>query len=172
MVDWAFESRKKNAIRNKLIIELLFKCGLRSNELTNLRIEDIRDNNSIDIEKPKGGDKKKRIVLIDNDLKSWISTYIRQEGRKKGYLFRSNLKKQISNRSTRSIINDIARKSLDMDVHPHTLRHSFTVQFLNSTNNLAKLKQLLGHSTIRSTEYYLKYTVEDIREEYTEAFRW
>jgi len=47
----------------------------------------------------------------------------------------------------------------------------FAVQFLNSTKNLAKLKQLLGHSTIRSTEHYLKYTVEDIREEYREAFR-
>jgi len=67
MVEWAFENRKKNAIREKLIIELLFKCGLRSNELIYLRIEDIRDSNSIDIEKPKGGDKKKRIVLIDDD---------------------------------------------------------------------------------------------------------
>jgi len=172
LVDWAFENRKKTAIRDKLIIELLFKCGLRSNELRNLRIEDIRNNNSIDIEKPKGGDKKKRIVLIDDDLKSWISTYIRQEGRKKGYLLRSNFKKQISNRSIRSIIKDIGEKSLELDIHPHTLRHSFAVQFLNCTNNLAKLKQLLGHSSIKSTEHYLKYTVEDIREEYREAFRW
>lgn len=172
MVDWAFEHRKKTAIRDKLIIELLFKCGLRSNELRNLRIEDIRNNNSIDIEKPKGGDKKKRIVLIDDDLKSWLMTYIRQEGRKKGYLLRSNLKKQISNRSIRNIIKDIGEKALGLDIHPHTLRHSFAIQFLNSTNNLAKLKQLLGHSSIKSTEHYLKYTVEDIREEYREAFRW
>ncbi len=49
---------------------------------------------------------------------------------------------------------------------------SFAVRFLNSTNILAKLKQLLGHSTIRSTEHYLKYTVEDIREEFAEAFWW
>ena len=172
LVDWAFEYRKKTAIRDKLIIELLFKCGLRSNELINIRIEDIRSNNSIDIEKPKGGDKKKRIVLIDDDLKSWLMTYIRKEGRKKWYLFRSNLKKQISKRSIRDIIKGIGKSSLDMDVHPHTLRHSFAVHFLNRTNNLAKLKQLLGHSTIKSTEHYLKYTVEDIREEYREAFRW
>ena len=69
------------------------------------------------------------------------------------------------------IVKIIGKGALDMDVHPHTLRHSFAIHFLNSTNNLAKLKQLLGHSTIRSTEHYLKYTVEDIREEYTEAFR-
>lgn len=172
MVDWAFENRKKTAIRDKLIIELLFKSGLRSNELINLRIEDIRGNNSIDVEKPKGGDKKKRIVLIDDDLKSWLMTYIRQEERKKGYLFRSNLKKQISNRSIRDIIKIIGKEALDIDVHPHTLRHSFAIHFLNSTGNFAKLKQLLGHSTIKSTEQYLKYTIEDIREEYTEAFRW
>ncbi len=59
-----------------------------------------------------------------------------------------------------------------MDVHPHTLRHSFAVHFINGTGNLAKLKQLLGHSSIRGTENYLKYTVEDIREEYAEEFRW
>lgn len=172
MVDWAFENRKKNAIRDKLIIELLFKCGLRSNELINLRIEDIRDNNSIDVEKSKGGDKKKRIVLIDYDLKSWLTTYIRQEGRKRGYLFRSNQKRRISNRSIRDIVKIIGKGALDMDVHPHTLRHSFAIHFLNSTGNLAKLKQLIGHSSIKSTEYYLKYTIEDIREEYTEAFQW
>jgi len=172
MVDWAFEHRKKTAIRNKLIIELLFKCGLRSNELINLRIEDIRGNNSIDVEKPKSGDRKKRIVLIDDDLKSWLTTYIRQEGRKKGYIFRSNLKRRISNRSIRDIVKIIGKGALDMDIHPHTLRHSFAIHFLNSTGNLAKLKQLLGHSSIKSTEHYLKYTVEDIREEYREAFRW
>lgn len=172
MIDWAFEHRKKTAIRDKLIIELLFKCGLRSNELINLRIEDIRGNNSIDVEKPKGGDKKKRIVLINDDLKSWLTTYIRQEGRKRGYLFRSNLRRQISNRSIRDIVKMIGRNALDMDIHPHTLRHSFAIHFLNSTGNLAKLKQLLGHSSIKSTEHYLKYTVEDIREEYKEAFRW
>jgi len=172
MVDWAFEHRKKTAIRDKLLIELLFKCGLRSNELINLRIEDIRGNNSIDVEKPKGGDRKKRIVLIDDDLKSWLTTYIRQEGRKRGYLFRSNLKRRISNRSIRDIVKIIGKGALDMDIHPHTLRHSFAIHFLNSTSNLAKLKQLLGHSSIKSTEHYLKYTVEDIREEYREAFRW
>jgi len=46
------------------------------------------------------------------------------------------------------------------------------VHFLSSTDNPAKLKQLLGHSTIKSTEQYLKYTVEDIREEYAEASPW
>lgn len=49
-----------------------------------------------------------------------------------------------------------------MDVHLHTLRHSFSAHSLNSTNNLSKLKQLLGHSSIRNIEHYLKYAVEYI----------
>ena len=53
-----------------------------------------------------------------------------------------------------------------MDIHPHTFRHSFDIHFLNNTLNLAKMKQILGHSTIKNTEQYLKYTIEDIREEY------
>jgi site-specific recombinase XerD len=101
-----------------------------------------------------------------------FNTYIRQVGRKKRYLFHSNLKKQISNRSVKSIIKDIGEKSLELDIHSHTLRHSFTIHFLNNTNNLAKLKQFFGHSSIKSTEHYLKYIVEDIREEYREAFGW
>ncbi len=68
MVDWIFENRKKNAIRDRLIIELLLKFGLRSNELINLRIEDIRDGSSIDIGKPNGGNKENRIDLIGDDL--------------------------------------------------------------------------------------------------------
>ncbi len=172
MVDHAFETRKKNAIRDKLVIEILFKCGIRSNELIHLKIEDIRDNDTIDVEVPKGGKKFKRQVLIDKDLKSWIDTYIRQEGRRKGYLLRSNFNKQLSNRSVRQLVKGIARGALDLDVHPHTLRHSFAVHFLNETGNLAKLKELMGHKTIKSTEQYLKYTVEDIREEYVEAFKW
>lgn len=59
-----------------------------------------------------------------------------------------------------------------MDVHSHGLRHYFIIHFLNSTGNLTKLKQLLGHSTIMSTGHYLKYTFEDIRKEYIETFRW
>jgi len=55
--------------------------------------------------------------MID-DLKSWISTYIRQEGRKKGYLFRSNLGKQISNRSIRDIVKIVGKGALDMVIHP------------------------------------------------------
>lgn len=60
LVDHAFETKKKNAIRDKLIIEILFKCGIRSNELINLKIEDIRDNDTIDVEVPKGGKRFKR----------------------------------------------------------------------------------------------------------------
>jgi site-specific recombinase XerD len=168
MVNWVFEHRKNTAIRNTLIII----CAFRSNELISLKIEDIGGNNSIDSEKPKGGDKKKRIVLIDNYLKSWLMTYIRQDGRKRGYLFRSNLKKEISNRSIRDILKIIGKRTLDMDIHPHTLRHSFAIHFLNSTGNLANLKQLLGHSYIKNTEHYLKYILEDILEENKDELRW
>ena len=91
---------------------------------------------------------------------------------KKGYLFQLNLKKRISNRRIRNIVKIIGDGVPDMDVYSHTLRHSFAIHFLNSTDNLAKLKQFLGHSSIKSTGHYLKYTVKDIREAYTEAFRW
>jgi len=70
------------------------------------------------------------------------------------------------------VIALLVKKSLALHFSTLTFWHFLSVQLLNSTNNLAKLKQLLGHSTIKSTEHYLKYTVEDIREEYTEAFRW
>lgn len=49
-----------------------------------------------------------------------------------------------------------------IDVQPHVLIRSFAVHFLDSTANLAKLKEFLGHSVIKSTEQYLKYTAADI----------
>jgi hypothetical protein len=72
-------------------------------------------------------------------------------------------------RSIPTGIDGLAPYSGILSHHPHPL---FTIRVLNSRDNLAKLKQLLGHSTIKITEHYLKYTVEDIREEYAEAFRW
>lgn len=56
------------------------------------------------------------------------------------------------------------------DGRPSPYPQTFIIHFLNNTGNLAKLKQLLGHSYIKSTEHYLKYALEDIREEYRGAF--
>jgi site-specific recombinase XerC len=72
----------------------------------------------------------------------------------------------------RGIVNNLGLKALSLDVHSHTLRHSFAIHILNSTNNPAKLKQLPGHSIIKSTEHYLKYTIYDIYEELRETLRW
>lgn len=170
MVDYALSEGKTTSLRNKLIIELIYKCGLRSNELVNMKIEDIKPNGKVDVEVAKGG--KKREVLIDPELLNWINVFIKQEGRRKGYLIRSTRKRKMTNRNVRHLVKRIGREALGKDVHPHTLRHSFAVNFLNKTNNLRKLQQLLGHKSIHTTQRYLQYNLEDIREDYVDAFKW
>jgi len=79
-------------------------------------------------------------------------------------LFVSKQRKRISSRQVENIIKQLKRDSeIDVDMTPHTLRHSFATRVYNKTGNLKIVQTLLGHSSIKTTEVYLHVGREDLQ---------
>ncbi len=153
-------------VRDSLIFETLFKTGMRASELLSVQKRDITPGEKSKItvknSKTKSGE---RDVLISRKLASRLRIYAENNGKKEyDRVF------DMTRRNLYYIIHKWGEKILNKDIHPHTLRHSFAVHFLNETRNLVKLQRLLGHKNINHTQRYLRYTLEDTREEYVRAF--
>jgi integrase/recombinase XerC len=88
------------------------------------------------------------------------------------YLFLNARGTQLSTRGVRYIIDNIMKKlSIKVHVTPHTLRHSFATDMLNNGCDIKVVQELLGHSSLRSTEIYTHVTNERIRKVYYDCFK-
>lgn len=154
----AAETRK-----SRLMISLLYACGLRVSELTNLKINDLDFNDKVGFVK-QGKGKKDRIfnipVFLSQDLKSLAD---KQRYSKQEFLF-SGPKGKLSSRNLQKIVSKLAIKvGINKSVHPHTLRHSFATHLLESGVDIRMIQVLLGHSSISTTEIYTHVSPEQIR---------
>ncbi len=137
----------------ELIILLLYGFGLRISELSNLKIEDIKN----DWIRVKGkGDKTRNIPILPL-VKDKIESYLKKNI-KKVYLFEKNGKK-LSENSLRYKVNKIFGK-IGIKVTPHQLRHSYASDLLNNGGRISDVSKLLGHSSMSTTEIYTKLDSE------------
>ncbi len=160
------ELMDQGKIRDSLIIETLFKTGMRASELVSVQKRDISpgENSKITIKssKTKSGE---RIVHVPRKLASRLLHYANNNGKREyDEIF------DMTTRNLYYIVRRSGKEILNKHIYPHKLRDSFAVHFLNETGNISKLQTLLGHSDINHTQLYLKWTVNDTREEYVSAF--
>lgn len=144
--------------RNLLIFHILFFCGLRREELLQLQIRDIDLANrllTVRNETTKTG--LSRSIPMHSQLLMLLNDYIKQRrGNLSPHLLLSN---KNAGRFTSHGLKHLEAKlkaSSGVSFSVHQLRHTFAVNFLNTNNNIAKLKQLLGHSSITTTLIYLR----------------
>ncbi|MFW6037955.1 MAG: site-specific tyrosine recombinase/integron integrase [Candidatus Saliniplasma sp.] len=156
--------RKKT--RDRLILRVLYRCGLRVSELTNLKIQDIDfEEGMITIRSGKGD--KDRVVPLDADTLDLIEFY--KAGAEEGTLILSERGDSLSTRQVERIVKKYAKKAgLKKNVYPHMLRHSFAVHCLKAGMNLRSVQKMLGHSSLTTTQIYLDLTGEDIKQDYEE----
>jgi len=161
---------KKNGIRDKAMIEMMYSCGLRVSELINLTFKQVNINEKIVTVIGKG--KKERSIPVRNEAISYLIKYI-DEVRKfqkivdKNYIFLNNRGKKISRQSYFLSIKKYAKKvGIEKDIHPHTLRHSFATHLLNNGADLRVVQELLGHSNIETTQIYTHISSEKIVSNY------
>jgi integrase/recombinase XerD len=141
---------KIDNLKHKAIISLLYGCGLRLNEIVNLKIEHIlKDQNLIKIVQSKGN-KDRFIPIGENTLKLLREYYIQYSP--KEYLFNGQKSTQYSSKS----IQQIVKKYLGSQFHPHILRHCFGTHLYEQGVELDKIQKLLGHSNIKTTQIYTK----------------
>ncbi len=154
-----YEKNKFLQLRNTALIYLLWGCGLRVSELLSLNDKQINDNYIIIF----GKGKKERIVPLLPEIKIKITEWIEWKHQNFNYdndaLFISRLGKRLSPRYVQKLIEKLRRQlDLDKNFTPHALRHSFATQLLMNGVDLRTLQMMLGHSSLSTTQHYLKVT--------------
>ena len=160
-------------LRDLSIIDLLYSTGIRVSECASILISNINfKNNSIKI---LGKGKKERIVLFGDKTKKNLMRYMNQENIQiDGYLFISGNKKSKNNFITTRTINNIVKKyikfiSSNEKLGPHSLRHSFATHLLQTGSDLMAIKDLLGHSSLSSTQIYTHLDTKRMKEIYDKS---
>ncbi len=162
-------------IRNRLIVELLYASGLRVSELTELNIKNIDINNK-EI-KVRGKGDKDRIVYFGEYAEKYLKMYLEEarpillDNKKSDYLLINNQGGELSTRGVQMVIDDIVKESsIKHNISPHVLRHTFATDLLNNGADLKSVQELLGHSSLSTTQIYTHITNERLRSVYLKTF--
>ena len=148
-------------IKHKLIIKLLYGCGLRVSELVNLKKHDLNFNEGlIHIRLAKG--RKDRFVKMPDSVFDDLKSYSNLGN--EDALFASNRGGKLTTATVQKIIKNSTKKAgIKKNVHPHTLRHSFATHLLEQGIDLRIIQKLLGHSDIKTTQIYLSVSNQTIK---------
>ena len=144
-------------LKHKCIVQLLYGCGLRLNELLQLKMNDIDSkNNVILIRNAKGG--KDRVVMLSSLLLDSLRRYYK-EYHPEEYLIEGQGGGPYSEKSVQTIVKNAASKAgITKKVTPHTLRHSFATHLLENGTDIRYIQVLLGHKSVNTTEIYTHIT--------------
>ncbi|GBE04360.1 MAG TPA: tyrosine recombinase XerC [Nitrospirae bacterium] len=157
--------------RDRAIIELLYSCGLRVSELTSLDISDLDIKETIIRVKGKG--RKERIIPIGTKAMEAIKNYLPERislKKKSPGLFLNNRGGRLTQRSVRRILLYYSRMiNLTGNLSPHTLRHTFATHLLHEGADLRSIQELLGHSSLSTTQKYTHLDIRQLTEVYDKA---
>jgi integrase/recombinase XerC len=161
-------------LRNYIILDLLFSCGLRASELIDIKISDIHLERKEVLIHGKGQVDRYAFLhdtLVDN-LRRYIM-YSRPILLAKGKDLNSNQLLinykggNLTVRGLRVILNKIIDDSGEtFKIHPHMLRHAFATTLLNHGADLRTVQELLGHKHLKTTQIYTQVSAEKLRENY------
>ena len=153
--------------RDKLIIEIFYSTGLRREELINIKIQDIFLKEGLI--KILGKRSKERLIPILPSLSKNLKNFISNNNNSK-YLFETKKLKKISVSTVYRLINKYFRLvSSKVKVSPHVLRHTFATHMLNNGADINTIKEILGHSSLSSTQIYTKIKLPKIVNDYNKS---
>ena len=150
-------------IRDRTIIEILYSSGLRVSELTNLKVNDFKNNKSL---KVLGKGNKVRILPMTdksfNYMNLWISKYRSEYKNEKSgnYIFLGVRGGKISDREIQRIVN------LRLGTFPHSIRHTFATHLLDGGADLRVVQEMLGHSDPSTTQIYTHVSKKQLKDKY------
>ena len=159
--------------RDRLILELLYGCGIRNSELIGINLHDIRWSNELILVRGKG--RKERYVPFGDSARAALQAYLPQRQQVLGETRRITEKALLINlRGTRLTTRSVGRIvkriavacGLSPDVHPHTLRHAFGTHMLEEGADLRAIQEMLGHERLSTTQRYTQLTVTHVMEVY------
>jgi integrase/recombinase XerD len=162
------------ALRDRALLELLYATGARVSEAVSLNVDDVFDE---DIVRLRGKGNKERIVPLGRFARDALDAYLVRarpvfsvRGVATPALFVGIRGQRVSRQNAWLIIRAAAEKAdLVAHVSPHTLRHSFATHLLQGGADVRVVQELLGHSSVATTQIYTMVTADTLRDMYTTA---
>jgi integrase/recombinase XerD len=170
----ATDGDEPQALRDKALLELLYATGARVSEAVALNLDDLVDGEVVRLF-GKGG--KQRIVPVGSFARAAIDAYLVRarpvlsaRGRFTPALFLGARGARVSRQNAWLIIRAAAeRAQLGIEISPHTFRHSFATHLLAGGADVRVVQELLGHSSVATTQLYTLVTADTLRDMYTTA---
>ncbi len=161
-------------VRDRAILELLYATGARVSEVVSLDVDDLVDQTMVRL---FGKGSKERIVPVGSYAQRAVEAYLvrvrpvlAKLGKGTPAVFLNQRGSRLSRQSVWQIISDAAANAkLSTEVSPHTLRHSFATHLLEGGADVRVVQELLGHSSVATTQIYTLITVDALREVYSTA---
>lgn len=146
---------EEKSLKHKCWLILGYCSGLRVDEVSRVKVEDINEKEHK--LKVMGKGNKERYTILLNSTNKLLSLYCKTNNINSGYIFKGTNGKEFMN--SKSIINYFSflkdYYNLDHNISFHSLRHSFATYYLQSSGNLLKLQSMLGHTNLNTTTIYL-----------------
>lgn len=165
------------AARNIAILETLYSTGARVGEISSLNLKDAELSSGIITVTGKG--RKKRICILGKSALSAVSSMLDAEKELScrasmedggGPLFRNKNGGRLTTRSVeRMMLAELAAAGIDNSYTPHALRHSFATHMLDAGADLRAVQEMLGHSSLSTTQIYTHVSAERLREVYRKS---
>jgi integrase/recombinase XerC len=161
--------------RDRVMLELLYGCGIRNSELISINLVDIRLSAEAILIRGKG--KKERYVPFGDSVKAALIAYLpvrlhvlAEHKKNTGALLINCRGGRLTTRSVGRIIKKIAiAKGLPPDVHPHTLRHAFGTHLLEEGADLRAIQEMLGHERLSTTQRYTQLSMKHVLQVYDQT---
>ncbi|HIB36073.1 tyrosine-type recombinase/integrase [Mesonia sp.] len=168
-----FSAEGFSDLRDQLIIELLYSTGMRRAELINLKLESIQIESSQI--KVLGKRNKERMIPLLPSVKQTFIAYLKEREQleinsESDYLLLTNKGKKLYDTLVYRIVNGyFSRVSTKTKNSPHIIRHSFATHLLNEGADLNSVKELLGHSSLASTQVYTHNSIKELSKVYLKS---
>lgn len=173
-------SEKPNAqlaTRDSALLEVLYGTGMRVSECVNLTLSAVDFDNRMMLVEGKGN--KERYVPFGHYASDALQRYFQvartplmtQYQQDHDYVFVNHRGQQLTAAGVTYLLNQIIKRStLTTDIHPHMLRHTFATHLLNRGADLRSVQELLGHSSLSTTQIYTHVTREHLQRDYRQFF--
>jgi integrase/recombinase XerD len=173
---------RNNSLRDVAMLELLYSTGGRVSEIIGVNLNDLakvrNDDEVIQTIRLRGKGSKERIVpvgsfalqALDNYLVRLRPALAEHAVRDDGALFLNSRGRRISRQSAWTIVSEAAKRcGLENKVSPHALRHSYATHLLDGGADIRVVQELLGHSSVTTTQIYTLVTIDRLRQSYASA---
>jgi len=158
--------------RDRLLLEMLYGCGLRISEAVGLNLDDFdRTERWLRV---RGKGRKERQVPYGSkaaeSLQAYLAERVEAPSKDAQALFLNRLGGRLTDRGARNVVKFYATYVVgDSSIHPHTLRHAFATHLLSDGADLRSIQELLGHARLSTTQKYTQVSLQDLMRVYDNA---